>query len=182
VLRIVDWTSSLHYYAERPKLWLTRLLLEVMKHMYIVLSPAPSQPNLYCAVTSTQPANTTAPGPLTHLPLCFNGVYLVAAAAVAGAGAGAAVTAAKAERGVLQKLQASFDSKCEELAGMKEQLKESQVSLLNSAHVHVHTQACVCAGRGGARCRSRRPSCAACCEELAGVEQQLKGEPGEQHS
>lgn len=57
-------------------------------------------------------------------------MYLVAAAAVAGAGAGAAaaVTAAKAERGVLQKLQASFDTKCEELAGVKEQLKESQVS------------------------------------------------------
>lgn len=45
----------------------------------------------------------------------------------AGAGGAAGTTAAKAERGALQKLQAAFDAKCEELSGVKDQLKESQV-------------------------------------------------------
>lgn len=51
-----------------------------------------------------------------------------AAAAGAGAagGAGGGTTAAKAERGALQKLQAAFDTKCEELVGVRDQLKESQ--------------------------------------------------------
>jgi hypothetical protein len=48
-------------------------------------------------------------------------------AAIGASGAGAAAAAKGADKAALQKLQAAFDAKLEELAAAKEQLKESQV-------------------------------------------------------
>jgi hypothetical protein len=84
------------------------------------------------------PAAAAVPAGLADRPPFTVGGPLTGGAAAGGVGAGvgcasgaaaaaAAAGTVKADRGALQKLQAALDAKCEELIGVRDQLKESQV-------------------------------------------------------
>lgn len=95
--------------------------------------PGSSRANAIAACDSTPAAQN---GAITERPpWSVGGPAAAAAGVVAGAAGatGAAAATGKADRGALQKLQAAYDAKVEELAAVKEQLKESQVGLAISA-------------------------------------------------
>jgi hypothetical protein len=90
------------------------------------------------------PAAAAVPAGLADRPPFTVGGPLTGGAAAGGVGAGvggvggaaaaaAAAGTAKADRGGLQKLQAALDAKCEELMGVRDQLKESQVRVGGAA-------------------------------------------------